>query len=293
MYSRRDLGKLALAGVPLTRAFGARINAVINGVTIGAQTYSYRALPHGATDSGDVIIEALKTDGVGEIELFSPGIEPPPGPGVTRESLRQWRLSTPMEHFAAVRKKFNDAGVTIHSYTMNYSDDFTDAEIDKTFEQAKGLGTDIIASSTRVSMAPRLLTFAEKHRTLLAFHGHSNTRDANEFATPESFEKALELSKFARINLDIGHFFAAGYDPVAYIDSHHDHITHLHLKDRKKNDGPNMPWGQGDTPIKPVLLLLKEKKYPMPAFIEYEYKGEGTPVQEVRKCLDYIRQALA
>ncbi len=162
-----------------------------------------------------------------------------------------------MEHFAAVRKKFNDAGVTIHSYTMNYSDDFTDAEIDKTFEQAKGLGTDIIASSTRVSMAPRLITFAEKHRTLLAFHGHSNTRDANEFATPESFDKALELWKFARINLDIGHFFAAGYDPVAYIDSHHDHITHLHLKDRKKNDGPNMPWGEGDTPIKPVLLLLK------------------------------------
>ncbi len=293
MYSRRDLGKLALAGAPLARALGARINAVIAGVTVGAQTYSYRALPHGATDSVDVIIEALKSDGVGEIELFSPGIEPPPGPGVTRESLRQWRLNTPMEHFVAVRKKFNDAGVTIHSYTMNYGDDFTDAEIDKTFEQAKGLGTNIIASSTHVSMAPRLLPFAEKHRTLLAFHGHSNTRDANEFATPESFDNVLKLSQFARINLDIGHFFAAGYDPVAFIESHHEHITHLHLKDRKKNDGPNMPWGEGDTPIKPVLLLLKERKYPIPAFIEYEYKGEGTPVQEVRKCLDYIRQALA
>ena len=216
--------------MPLARALGARINAVVNGVTIGAQTYSYRALPHGTTDSVDVIIDALKADGVGEIELFSPGIEPPPGPGVTRESLRQWRLTTPREHFVAVRKKFNDAGVMIHSYTMNYSDDFTDEEIDKTFDQAEGLGTDIIASSTRVSMAPRLLPFAEKHRTLLAFHGHSNTRDANEFATPESFDKALKMSKFARINLDIGHFFAAGYDPVAYIESHHANITHLHLK---------------------------------------------------------------
>jgi sugar phosphate isomerase/epimerase len=293
MYSRRDLGKLALAGLALPRAFGARINAVVNGVTVGAQTYSYRALPHGATDSVDVIIDALKADGVGEIELFSPGIEPPPGPGVTRESLRQWRLTTPMEHVVAVKRKFNDAGVTIHSYTMNYRDDFTDEEIDKTFEQARGLGTDIIASSTQVSMAPRLLRFAEKHRTLLAFHGHSNTKDANEFATPASFEKALAMSKFARINLDIGHFFAAGYDPVTHIDSHRDRITHLHLKDRKKNDGPNMPWGEGDTPIKPVLLLLKEKKYPIPAFIEYEYKGQGTPVEEVRKCLDYIRQALA
>jgi len=161
---------------------------------------------------------------------------------------------------------------------MNYNVDFTDEEIDKTFEQAKGLGTGIIASSTRVSMAKRLLPFAEKHKTLLAFHGHSNTKDANEFATPESFQTALDLSKYARINLDIGHFSAAGYDPVAYISEHHDRITHLHLKDRKKNDGPNVPWGEGDTPIKPVLLLLKEKKYPIPAFVEYEYRGTGTPV---------------
>ena len=32
-----------------------------------------------------------------------------------------------------------------------------------------------------------------------------------------------------------------GYDPVAFIQEHHEKITHLHIKDRKKNDGPNMP----------------------------------------------------
>jgi len=284
---------MALAGLPLARAFGAKINAVAGGVTIGVQTYSYRSLPLAGRDSVDGIIDALKTDGAGEIELYSPGIEPPRGPLVTRGYLRQWRISTPRNHFEAVRKKFNDAGVTIHSYTMNYLADFSDEEIDKTFEQAKGLGTDIIATSTQVSMAKRLLPYAEKHKTFLAFHGHSNTKDPNEFATPESFAAALALSKYARINLDIGHFFAAGYDPVAYIQDNHDHITHLHIKDRKKNDGPNMPWGEGDTPIKPVLLLLKEKKYPIPAFVEYEYRGTGTPVEEVRKCLDYMRQVLS
>ena len=280
MYSRRDFGKIALAGVPLIRMIG--------GVTIGVQTYSYRDLPHGVTDDVDVIIGALKADDAGEIELFSPGIEPR---GVNRGALRQWRLSTPMDHFAMVRRKFEDAGVTIHSYTMNYSGDFTDDEIDKTFDQAQALGTNIIASSTQVNMARRLLTFAEKHKTLLAFHGHSNTKDQNEFATPESFQAALGLSKYARINLDIGHFSAAGYDPVALIQEHHDRITHLHVKDRKNNDGPNVPWGQGNTPIQAVLLSLKEKKYPIPAFVEYEYPGKGTPVEEVRKCLDYMRRA--
>jgi sugar phosphate isomerase/epimerase len=198
-----------------------------------------------------------------------------------------------MDHFTAIRRKFEDAGVTIHSYTMNFIGDFTDDEIDRTFDQAKALGTNIIASSTQVNMARRLLAFAEKHKTLLAFHGHSNTRDPNEFATPESFQTALSLSKYARINLDIGHFSAAGYDPVAFIQEHHERITHLHVKDRKNNDGPNVPWGQGDTPIKAVLLLLKEKKYPIPAFVEYEYPGTGTPVEEVKKCLDYMRRILS
>jgi sugar phosphate isomerase/epimerase len=263
MYSRRDFGKIALAGVPLLKVSG--------GVAIGVQTYSYRALPPGAGN----IIDDLKADDAGEIELYSPGL-------VDRDT----------ENLAQVRKAFGDAGVTIHSYTVNYRPYVTDVEIDKSFEQAKALGTNIIATSTQVNMAKRLLTFAEKHQMLLAFHGHSNTKDANEFATPESFQMALELSKFSRINLDIGHFSAAGFDPVAFIRKHHDKITHLHVKDRKNNDGPNVPWGEGDTPIKPVLLLLKEKKYPIPAFVEYEYRGTGTPVDEVKKCLDYMRICL-
>ena len=45
----------------------------------------------------------------------------------------------------------------------------------------------------------------------------------------------------------------------------HERITHLHMKDRKKDLGPSMPWGQGDTPIKEVLTLLKESHYPIPA----------------------------
>src|ERR1700733_1256301 len=208
MYSRRDFGKMALASVPLARAIGA-IKSV-GGVMIGVQTYSYRDMPLAARDSMGNVLYALKTDDVAEIELYAPGIEPPRGPIVTREYLRQWRLTTPMDHFVEVAKQFKDAGVTIHSYTMNYRADFTDDEIDKTFDQAKALGTDIIASSTQVSMAKRLLAFAEKHKMLLAFHGHSNTKDANEFATPESFQSALDLSKYARINLDIGHFLAAG-----------------------------------------------------------------------------------
>jgi sugar phosphate isomerase/epimerase len=94
------------------------------------------------------------------------------------------------------------------------------------------------------------------------------------------------------VNLDIGHFTAANFDALAYIKEHHDRITNLHLKDRKKNDGPNVPFGEGDTPIKQVLQLLKQEKYNIPANIEYEYKG-GDSAAEVKKCLEYCKQALA
>ena len=110
--------------------------------------------------------------------------------------------------------------------------------------------------------------------------------------TPESFEAAMAMSKYFAVNLDVGHFFAAGFDPIAYIEKNHAHITNLHLKDRKKDNGPNTPWGEGDTPIKPVLQLLKTKKYNIPANIEFEYKGDDS-VAEVRKCFQYIKGALA
>jgi sugar phosphate isomerase/epimerase len=283
-YSRRDFGKAALAALPLSL-----LAAKTDGATLGVMTYSYRALPQTpGVDRVDGQIEALKTNGARDIELFEAELQPP---GKV-QGLDKWRQATHMDHFTAARKKLEAAGITTHAYTVNYRDTLTDEDLDHTFEQAKALGTNVIAASTQVTMAKRLAPFAEKHKIYVAFHGHSNTKDPHEFATPESFQTALGQSKYFRINLDIGHFSAAGYDPVAFIQQHHDRITHLHLKDRKKNDGPNMPWGEGDTPIKQVLLLLKEKKYPLPALVEYEYRGTGTPVEEVQKCLDYMRQAL-
>ena len=196
-------------------------------------------------------------------------------------------------HFKAVRKKFEDAGIALFAYTVNFRNDFTDDELEKSFEQAKALGISIIAASTQLSVAKRLVPFAERHKIYVAMHGHSNVHDTDEFSGPESFSKALAMSKYFRINLDVGHFTAANFDAVTYIRDNHDNITHLHMKDRKKNDGPNMPWGEGETPIRQVLLLLKEKKYPIRAFVEYEYRGTGTPIDEVKNCMSYMRRALA
>ena len=180
----------------------------------------------------------------------------------------------------------------LYANSINIKDDFTDDEIDRVMQITRALGTKLITSSATITAAKRIAPFAESHGVTVAFHGHSNLKDPNEFAAPESFDKAMAISKNFTINLDVGHFFAAGYDPVAYIREHHAKISVLHLKDRKKNQGPNVPWGEGDTPLREILQLLKREKYGIPANIEYEYPG-GDTVAEVKRCFEFCKEALA
>ncbi len=209
------------------------------------------------------------------------------------EKVSKWRLTVPLNYFTGIRKKFNDAGIRLYAYNFSFDDKFSDEEIDRGFLMAKAMGVRIITASTTLPVAQRVAPFAAKHKTIVAMHGHSDLKDPNQFATPESFAKALAMSKYFRINLDIGHFTAAGFDAVDFIGKNHANIVLIHLKDRKKNEGPNVTWGEGDTPIKQVLQMLKQDKYPIPAFIEYEYKGAGTSQEEVAKCYEYCKRALA
>ena len=294
---------------PDTTVHAAAASSIINGVRIGAQTYSYRDLPRpaGATDSVDVVIAALLESGLTECELFSPQLEPqfssgargergaPPSPQAikAREDQRKWRLESSLDHFRNVRKKFDAAGITIHAYCYNMNASFTDAEIDRGFEMTKALGVSLMTTSTQMEVAKRIAPLADKHKIVVGLHGHSNVTDPNEFATPASFAAAMKMSKYLKVNLDIGHFVSADFDPVAYLKEHHADITNLHIKDRKNHQGDNTPWGEGDAPIKAVLQLLKQEKWPIPADIEYEYRGTGTSAQEVKKCFEFAKQALA
>jgi sugar phosphate isomerase/epimerase len=285
MYTRRDLGRLAAAAWPVARAFG-KLDSRVNGVLIGAQSYSFRDRPLDAAIQGFVDV------GLSECELFMGHVEPAEKRGPEgREALRQWRLNVKPEEIHPVREKFDKAGIALSAYAYNMRDDFTDDELASGFRVAQALGVKTMTTSATLSVTPRIGAQAEKYKIVVGMHGHSS-KDPNEFATPESFAKAMKMSKYLAVNLDIGHFWAANFDPVAFIEQHHAKIVTLHIKDRKKNDGDNMPFGEGDTPIKEVLQLLKTKKYRIPANIEYEYKG-GDTVAEVRKCYEYCRQALA
>lgn len=351
-FTRRDLGKIALVSLPLSRAFGAKmIDSKIGGVQIGAITYSFNTI---ASPDPQAIINAFVSIGLGEAELMSnhceslagapampnfgrggggrgPGGPPPaaaaaggppatppagapPQPGGQRgggrapltpeqqaerqaavEKLAQWRSDTGPSTWKAVRKKFNDAGVEVALLCYNMQDAMKDDDIEYGFKMAEGLGVKAITTSTTLTMAKRIAPIADKHKLMVGYHGHDATNDPNQTATLESYDTLMAYGKYNGINLDIGHFTAANYDAVAFIKQHHDKITNLHLKDRKKDHGPNVAeWGTGDTPMKPVLQLLKMEKYPFPANMELEYRiPEGSDiVAEAKKCFAYVKTCL-
>ncbi|HYP04766.1 MAG TPA: sugar phosphate isomerase/epimerase [Bryobacteraceae bacterium] len=282
MYTRRDFHKIALAGASAAMAFG-KPDSKVNGVWIGAQTYSLRRLPL------DEAIKNFADIGIGAVELWSGHIEPK-----DRAQIKAWRTAkTTLDQMKEVRRKFDDAGIKVYALNYSFRAEHTDEEVLQGMEMAKLLGTKIITASSKVSQAKRLNDLCKKGGVKVAMHNHSNLKDPDEYATPESFAKAMEGNPNILLNLDIGHFVAANYDPIDYLKQHHAKIVTLHIKDRKKDQGANVPFGEGDTPIKQVLQTLKQNKgWGIPAMIEYEYKG-ADDVAEVRKCFEYCKQQLA
>jgi sugar phosphate isomerase/epimerase len=295
MQSRRDFGKILLAGIPTAAALGA-INSKIGGVQIGLISYSLRGMP--ATE----MIPAIVKIGLGEVELMSGDAESLAGAPNAAE-LAKWRTSVKPAVFQAVRKQFSDAGIDLRILCFNMGVNITDADIDYAFRMAQALDVRVISSSSTVTVARRVAPVADKYRIVWAAHGHDNVKDPEQFATPEVFAQVLAMGKYMGVNLDIGHFTAAGFDAVPFIQKNHARITNLHLKDRKKSPpgqmtpilNNNYPWGEGDTPICDVLQLLKKERYNIPANIEYEYnaRAKGDAVTEVTKCFDYAKKCLA
>ena len=282
-WNKLMLGSVAATVLPLENLVtAAKPNSKFAGVQIGAQSYSFR-------DRGlDDAIKGYVEVGINSCEMWSGHAEPK---GLKPDDLRKWRLSVSLNEFKNIRKKFEAADVQLYAYNYSFREGFTDEEIERGFKMAQALGVKIITASSNVTTAKRVDPFAKKYKIRVGMHNHSNIKP-NEFATPDDFANAMNgTSEYICANLDIGHFTAANFDAVDYLSRHHDRIVTLHIKDRKKNQGENVVFGEGDTPIKPVLELLRKNKWKIPANIEYEYKSADT-IAEMKKCLSYCKQAL-
>jgi sugar phosphate isomerase/epimerase len=298
---------------------GEKPNSKYFGVQIGVITYSFRSMPGDAKQ----VLQYCVDSGISAIELMGDVAEefagkpanpvkmgprtPGQAPQLSDEQKTQlanyqkqvakWRATVSMDKFKEIRKMYNKAGVSIYAFKPNaLGPNNTDAEIEYAIQAAQALGANCLTVElpTDPAQSKRLGDFGEKHKIYFGYHAHLQASDT-------AWDTALSQSEFNSMNLDCGHYIAASEKNtkeslLALIAAKHDRITSLHLKDRKSkaNGGANMPWGQGDTPIKEILLLMKEKKYRFPASIELEYEipAGSDAVKETKNCLEFAKKAL-
>ncbi len=309
----------------------ARPNSLINGVQIGVISYSFRSM---ADQSAEAILRYCIEAGISAVELMGEPAEAyaglqarPANPGryfqlrarsatpggaalsaaeaaeygelqqqqaAYRKAAAAWRATAAMEGFERLRGLYNDAGVTIYAFKpSSFESDSTAAEIDYGMRAARALGASHVTLELPADIErTRVLgEAAQKHGLRIAYHQHLQ-------ATPHLWDAALAQSRANAINLDLGHYVAAGdHDGLAFMRQHHSRIASMHIKDRrtKANGQANLAWGSGDTPLRQALQLMRDQKYGFPATIELEYEvpAASNAVAEVAKCLAYCRAALA
>jgi sugar phosphate isomerase/epimerase len=306
-------GKSALA----SNFFQSRPNSLIKGVQIGVTTYSYRSMP----GHPDLLLQYCIDSNINAVELKGDEVEaylgkplntikmPKKVAGQSAElsdelkaqinqyqkEVANWRETISMDKFAALGKKFNAAGVYLFAYKPNcMAPENTDGEINYALNASRALGANSVSVELPSDAAhtQRLGDLAKKAKIYIGYHAHLQ-------ATETAWDVALAQSPYNSLNLDCGHYMAAGNTKESLlnlIETKHKRITSMHLKDRKTkaNGGKNMPWGEGDTPLKEILTLMKEKKYKMSATIELEYDipTGSDAVKETKRCRDYAQQLL-
>jgi sugar phosphate isomerase/epimerase len=313
-HTRREFTKLALAALPaagllssVSRLSAAEVTAKPNSKVAGVQLginvpYSFG----NPTMSGDEILNKCVQLGMSAVELRTQPVEAFLGLPAELASakkgedksitdaragkLSDWRKGVSMDRVKEFRSKYESAGVLIEIVKVDGLFKMTDDELDYSFALAKALGGRAISSEISHAEAElkRVGKFADKHQLMVGYHGHATTK-------PEHWEAAFALAKFNGANVDLGHFVAGNNtSPVPFLEKYHERVTHVHLKDRKLNNGPNTPFGEGDTPIAEVLRLIRDKKWNIQATIEFEYKvpAGSDLMTELARSIKFCRDAL-
>jgi sugar phosphate isomerase/epimerase/predicted peroxiredoxin len=299
-------------------------NSLINGVQIGLITYSFRELPDQNAES---ILEYTLSCGVSGVELWGDVAEVFAGKPKTNINMRrlyglnrkkdkteieqkelndlnkqrksaqksgdEWRKKTDFKKFEKLAKMYKEAGVKIYAYKPDYllRENNSDDEINFAMKSGKILGAShLTVELPKESHSLRLGKLGEKNNIYVAYHGH-------EQQTPTFWDNAIKQSSRNTINIDMGHYIAGGNtDPLKILKEKNEFIQSVHIKDRMnpENGKKNMVWGEGDTPIKEILNLMRSEKYTFPASVEYEYKTpeNSTIIKEVKKCVDYCKNIL-
>jgi sugar phosphate isomerase/epimerase len=285
-FTQAAMGAAGLAWARPAEAQAARIPpSVVGGIVVGVASFTYRKLTF------EQIVESMRKVGISSLELWGDGDKHPLHPARQTEA-----------DFKRVRKLLDDAGITVSAYCTNFANDVTVDVLDKAFAGCALLGAKVMTTSCEKPILDKLDAAASRHQTRIGLHNHWNGdawfvkagKDPKaNFESPADWTEAFKgRSEYLAINLDIGHFAAAGLDPVAFFKANRERIVSIHVKDRGADaQHADVRFGTGATPITAFCQALKEAKFAYAANLEYEM-DENEPTSGVRDSFAFVKKAL-
>ena len=280
-----------------------------DGIRIGAITYSFSQMPefpHGCTK------KFIKGANLGSVELMDRDFERDlgivpfrhiPAKFLTKDqkvAISQWREKADLKPIEDFRAEYAAAGIGIH--IVKFGDIgcpwmYSWKEAEYMFKATRALGARIITREVPKvaewvdfkATAQKLIPLMDEYDVDIAFHNHAQI-------SANTYDGALlGYSNHFKINFDIGNYVAANDDdPLAFVKKYRDRLASIHVKDRRRNTGPELPFGTGDTPLKELFACMKAERIDVPCDIEVEFEipRGSDAVRETDICREYCRKAI-
>ena len=183
-----------------------------------------------------------------------------------------------MDRFKALRKMFNDAGVTIYAW--------------KRLLRHVGRGDGVRVQRGRGARLHAHDAGARRESRAAQTHRRSGRRRRRSTPPITPIFRAAWRRSIRRLRSPRATWptwtsatsSRAGGDPVAFIKKFNGRISSVHLKDRTtpEHGQKNLPWGTGDTPLKEILLTMRREGTHIPASIELSTRCRQGPTRSKR-----------
>lgn len=193
---------------------------------------------------------------------------------------------------AGLRAALDERQMTAPAAHLSLEPFEQDLEAQVDFLQAVGVGHVVYpyhvaqTEAEWLALAGRLERVAQAlapHGLTLSYHNHQHEL-TQAFGGQRVLDLLLAHAPSVQAELDVAWIYAAGQDPVDYMQRYAARLALLHLKDvrRSGEDWQTVALGEGEVPLPAILAALPPRTQP---FFEQDH---GATLDTVRQSFDYL-----
>jgi sugar phosphate isomerase/epimerase len=196
-------------------------------------------------------------------------------------------LDSSPAQMAAIKKKFDDHGITPYTVGVIYMKSKQD--VDRAFVYAQAFGVAMIVGVPDEIMLPYVEEKVKLTNIRMAIHNHGP--EDKLYPTPKSiFDRIKNMDARMGLCIDIGHTFRAGVLPEDAIKQYADRLFDLHIKDEEamKPDAKTIEIGRGAINFSALIDVLRKIDYKGICSVEYE-KDMDAPLVGMAESVGYFK----